>query len=222
MKRMTYRLTRRARTPWWTGAQMAMAALLCGALSGVALAANDTINLKFTYTVTEGTCTVDAPPTLTFGTVSNNSATFDALNKNWIFIGPAPFSVNLSDCAGSGSDATRTPAITVAGYALDSASSSSADRKKYLMMPATPVTNLGMVMTKKDGKLVNGATTDLIVLTGTSTPVDIGAAGTAPANGKSTVNFTVALACGAAADCTPAKINSGSDNMTLTFTFGYH
>lgn len=90
------------------------------------------------------------------------------------------------------------------------------------MMPTTPMTGLGMVMTQKDGTLTDGQTTNLIPLTGTSTPVDIDTAGGAPAYGGSTVNFNVALACGVAADCTGAKIHSGSDTMTLTLTFGYH
>ncbi|MCW2457375.1 UNVERIFIED_ORG: type 1 fimbria pilin [Rahnella aquatilis] len=197
--------------------------LLCSALSGAASAANDTLDLKFTYTVTEGTCTVALPPKVSFGIVSDDSATFDAFNKSWIFIGQSPLAVGLNSCAGSGSDATRTPAINVTGYAVDAATSSSAERKKYLMMPTTSVTGLGMVITKRDEILKNGSTAELMPLAGATTlTIDTGTAGTAPPTGDSTVNFTVALACGTAADCTPAKINSGKDNMTLTFTFGYH
>ncbi len=218
MKRMIYRKTTRTRAPWQSGLQVAVATLLCGALSGSASAANDTIDLKFTYTVTEGTCTVNASK-IDFGAVPD---TLSVLGTNWHFIGSRVFPVTLKDCAGSGSSATRTPAITVSGYALATNAGASADRKKYLMMPATPVTGLGMVITRKDGKLTDNTTTDLIALTNTSTAIDIGAAGTAPANGQSTVNFNVALACGVAADCTAAKINPGSDAMTLTLTFGYH
>lgn len=195
--------------------------LLCGLLSDTVSAA-DSVPLTFTYTVTEGTCNVDVKQlTLPFGTVSDTGETRDALDKSWFFIGVQQLNIELSGCAGSGTTGSNIPVIKVTGFNV--ATSGSADKKKYMMMPtttATPPTGLGMVMSQKDKPLTQGSgITNFSAITGSTMLIDVGAANAVFTS--ATVKLNVALACGTAADCTSALLNPGHEKMTLTFAFGY-
>ncbi|QBJ09347.1 hypothetical protein EYS10_12690 [Rahnella aquatilis] len=198
--------------------------LLCAALSGSASAASDTAPLTLTYTVSEGTCTVDVPSPVDFGIVSASGETRDALNASWFFIGIRSFDIKLSSCAGTGLTTAKTPAVFVQGFA-PAAGSASPDKQKYIMMPTTvetPPTGLGMVISQSGKTLTHGSVTTLSEIVAGKMYIDTGPTGTAPsATGATTLRLQVALACGALTDCTVANLNPGSESMTLTFSFGY-
>lgn len=199
--------------------------LLCGAPSETAFAAgNDSVALTFTYTVTEGTCDVDVKrATLPFGIVSDTGETRDALDKSWFFIGINVLNIDLTGCAGSGMTGSNIPVIKVTGF--NTATSGSADKKKYMMMPmnpATPPTGLGMVISQKDKSITQGAGIgNLSAITGNTMYIDVGTTNAVLPATTTTVKLNAALACGTAADCTSALLNPGKENMTLTFSFGY-
>lgn len=215
---MKYRLKTLTGAGLRRGALAAGSILLCGVLSGSASAANDTLNLTFTYTVVEGTCTVDVPATVDFQKVAEKGETRDALDAAWFFIGSREYDINLTNCAGSGTTGSNIPSIIVSGF---SAATGSANQKKFLMMPTTvanPSTGLGVVIGKT---LTAGNTSTLSEIQGGKMYIDVGAANAIPAPTE-TIPLQIALACGEKSDCTSVKLNPGTESMTLVFSFGYH
>lgn len=188
-------------------------------LSGTASGANDTLQLTFTYTVTEGTCSVSVPPTVSFGDVSQDADFTNLVGKSWSFTGIRILPVTLGSCSGSGSTSGPTPAIILSG--VTPSTTGSANKKAFLIMPAKGVTGLGMVIAKPTTTLTSGKTSNLVTLVAGNIYIDTGTAAGAPQL-NTTINLPVALACGDSTDCKAADLKVGTDSMVLTFSFGYH
>lgn len=175
----------------------------------------NSIELTFRYSVLQGTCTLDVPSTLPFGSVETATS---AIGKNWFFLNTKKLNVILKDCSGRGASGTR-PAIKLINPSM--ATSGSAARKSSLFTSSSNKSGFGVVLS--DGTLSNGSAANLVKVETGSTDafIYLGAENTAYTG--SGIILNAAIACGDASDCAGGNLKpANNETVSLQFAFVYH
>lgn len=184
--------------------------------------AND-ITFVANYTVVAGGCTVTLSPSpLDFGSVSPQEQ-MAAIGQNWKFVHTKLLTVTLTECTATGAAGTY-PTVTVTGQPAHGATDS-ADRKAYIFDAFDASNNqtgwgvvIGNNMTNPN--LTDGDTTNLASPAVGGTSLRVGPEGSTVTSGAS-ASVPVALACGAASDCTTDKLKTGPLHVSVGFEFSY-
>lgn len=169
--------------------------------------AADSQTITFNIEVPAFTCTV-TPIAVNYGGAIIGAT---AVGKNWPTLAPQDLRVQLANCTGTPLFG-KTPTLTIAKVG-----STTVTQNYVFRDPGSTAKGWGVaIFNKPAASITQNATTNMVADGGIAWT---GTLGSIPTN--QTITLATAVTCGALAECTAAKLGTGSVKATITFNLAY-
>lgn len=209
-----------------TVSALALAVLAtAGLMSQDVRAAGDSVELKFNYTVLQGTCDVSVGSDgmnglLAFGDISTANIT----TKSWdplVSAAKKTFKVILKNCSGS-PVLTTTPVLYLTGD-TDTETGNTVNKSFMFRESGSTAKGVGFAIYKNS---TSSNASDLVAVATSGEAdsrkyIDVGAKGSVATN--KTIDLNAIVTCGSTCSASDkAKMRAGDLNASVTFNFDYH